>query len=155
MIRIRWPIVAALAALCGCSGGITEPTAAAPADGLLVTVEVGGECVFTCDPPSGGVTRALVTLENSSDSTVFVAACQNFPLLTEEQLVRGKWTTVGPAVTCVQGPPSFAVAAHASFRMNSFFAGGTRRLVARVSTSQSLTESRSSASASFEVPPTP
>ena len=146
--------VAAFAALVGCSSDITAPTAAEPADGLLVTVAVPGQCVVGgCDPVSATVhTLGLITLANTSDATVFVAACGSVPALEEQQLVNGQWMSIGPAVTCLNGPPSMAIAGHANLLTNAFFAAGARRMAITVSTNQALSGSAASASASFIVP---
>jgi hypothetical protein len=146
-------VLLVLAAFCACSSDVTAPTSPIQADGLFITVVTPGRClVGGCDPANSDAnTLGLITLENTSGAPVFVTACGTLPALGLQELGNGEWQFVGPAVSCVSGPKSIAIAAHDSLRLNQFFAPGVWRMTVSVATSQALEPLALSASASFTV----
>jgi hypothetical protein len=146
-------VLVVLGAFCACSSDIAAPTSPIPADGLLITVVAPGRClVGGCDPVNSDAnTLGLITLENTSGAPVFVSACGTLPALGLQELVNGEWQFVGPAVACVSGPKSIAIAAHDSLRLNQFFAPGVWRMTVSVATTQTLEPLALGASASFTV----
>ena len=140
-----------IALLAGCSSGdlaiLTE--VATPANGLLVSVAVPGQClVGGCDPVSGEANRlGLITLTNTGSEKVFVPLCGTLPAMGTQQLVDGKWVNVGPVASCVFGPPSMVIAPHDSLRFNSFYAAGIWRLSVGAATDTALVNEALSTSA--------
>jgi len=121
-----------LGSICGCSrGDMVGPTdVATPANGVLLSLSVPGRClVGGCDPIDAQLNHlGLVTLTNTSSQKAFVPLCGAVPSLGRQQFVDGEWMNVGPAVACVPGPRSMAIAPHDSLQINSFFAVGIWRL---------------------------
>ena len=144
-----------LALLGGCSSSdLAGPTTVAvPANGLLVSVSVPGQClVGGCDPVSTEINRlGLITLTNTGTEKVFVPLCGPLPAMGTQEFVGGVWVNVGPAASCVFGPPSMVIAPHDSLRFNSFFSVGIWRLSVGAATDTSLVNEGLSTSASVVV----
>lgn len=119
---------------------------------MTITVELNGPCLFTCDPPGGGLTRALVTVRNTGTATAYLQACGTYAAMKEQLLVDGQWTFTGPAIACPVTPGPIVLAAGDSLRSNWFFATGRRRLVLGVASAQDLSDTELAASAAFDVP---
>jgi hypothetical protein len=141
--------------LAGCSGSdLAGPNAiATPANGLLVTVSVPGPClVGGCDPVDVQYNHlGLITLTNTGTEKVFVPLCGPLPAMGTQQFVNGQWVNVGPAVSCVAGPTSMAIAPSDSHRFNSFFAVGIWRLSVGAATDTALVSEGLSTSAAVVV----
>jgi hypothetical protein len=129
-----------IVALGACSGDLAGPTVATPANGLLVSVSVPGQClVGGCDPANATFNHlGLITLTNTGSEAVFVPLCGPLPAMGTQQFVNDKWVNVGPVASCVAGPPSMAIAPHDSFRFNSFFAIGIWRMSVGAATDTAL-----------------
>lgn len=140
-----------LALLAGCSSGdLSSLTGVAtPANGLLVSVSVPGPClVGGCDPANAESNHlGLITVKNTGSEKVFVPLCGPLPAMGTQQLIDGKWVNVGPAASCVFGPPSMVIAPHDSLRFNSFFAAGIWRLSVGAATDTTLVNEGLSTSA--------
>jgi hypothetical protein len=140
-----------LALLGGCSGSDLTGLAdvATPANGLLVSVSVPGQClVGGCDPVSMEFNHlGLITLKNTGSVKVFVPLCGTLPAMGTQQFVDGKWINVGPVASCVYGPPSMVIAPHDSLRFNSFFAVGIWRMSVGAATDTALVNEGLSTSA--------
>ena len=139
-----------LIVLGGCSSDMAGPTdVVMPANGLVVTLSVPGPClVGGCDPIDAEFNHlGLITLTNSGTEKVFVPLCGTLPAMGTQQFVGGKWVNVGPAVSCVFGPPSMVIAPHDSLRFNSFFAIGTWRTSVGAATDTALVNEGLSTSA--------
>ena len=146
-------ILLALIAACS-SGDLSNLTGVAtPANGLLVSVAVPGPClVGGCDPVSTELNHlGLITLTNTGSGKVFVPLCGTLPAMGTQQLVNGKWVNVGPAASCVAGPPSMVIAPHDSLRFNQFFAVGVWRMSVGAATDTALVNEALSTSASTVV----
>lgn len=138
----------------GCSGDLAGPNdVAMPANGLLVSLAIPGRClVGGCDPANSESNHlGLITLSNTGSEKVFVPLCGPLPAMDTQQFVKGKWVNVGPAVSCVAGPPSMVIAPHDSLRFNRFFAIGVWRLGVGASTDTTLVNEALSTSAAVVV----
>lgn len=130
---------ALFALIAGCSSGDLTGVAT-PAHGLLVSLVVPGPCVVGgCDPVSAEFDHeGLITLTNTGNDKVFVPLCGPFPAIGTQQFVDEKWVNVGPAASCVFGPPSMAIAPHDSVRFNAVYAVGIWRVSVAAATDTTL-----------------
>ena len=141
-----------LVLLGGCnSNGLTD--VATPANGLLVSLAIPGEClVGGCDPVSTDANHlGLITLTNTGTEEVFVPLCGTLPAMGTQQFVGGRWINVGPVAVCVAGPPSMVIAPHDSLRFNRFFAVGIWRMSVGAATDTALVNEGLSTSAPVNV----
>jgi hypothetical protein len=147
--------VAGVAALsmAACSNDV-EPLTATSVHGVVITVAVPGRClVGGCDPASSEATiLGLVRVVNTGPAATYLALCGPHPAFGEQQLVGGKWSNIGPAISCVFGPASGPLAPGDSIRINEFFAAGRRRLVLTVASVPSMADAALATSAAFDVP---
>lgn len=136
-----------------CAKDVTGPKATV-VDNVVIAATVPGNCRagLACDPIGAPYTTlGLITVHNTGTATAYLQACGSNTALTEQQLVDGQWQSVGPAISCAQGPVSIALAAGDSTQTNWWFAPGTRRLVLGVAPTADLTGEALAASASFVV----
>lgn len=122
---------------------------AMPANGLLLSVSVPGQClVGGCDPIDAQFNHlGLITLTNTGAQKVFVPLCGTLPAIGTQQFVNGHWVNFGPVASCVVGPPSTAIAPHDSLQINMFFATGIWRLSVGAATDTALATEALSTSA--------
>ena len=153
-MRTRLVCASLLILFCGCSGDLAGPNqVAVPANGLLVSLVIPGQClVGGCDPANSESTHlGLITLTNTGSEKVFVPLCGPLPAMATQQFVDGRWVNVGPAISCVAGPPSTAIAPHDSLRLNQFFALGVWRMGVGAATDTGLVNEALSTSAAVVV----
>lgn len=142
-----------LGLLLGCGSGPAAPDVAVPADGLLISVTAPGPCLIGgCDRVNlDATTLALVTLSNTSGTTVFLAMCGTAPAIAAQQLIDGKWQFIGGAIACPFGPSSKPLAPNDSIQLNAFYGSGTFRLDLAVAADEQLSTEAESISAPFTV----
>ena len=139
--------------LAACADAATAPTTANPAHGVLITITAPGPCLTGgCDPPFGSATLALVRLQNTSTSGAYLQACGAYPAVGEQQLVKGKWVSMGPAYTCAFPSQSIPLAPGDSLRLNWYFAAGQHRLVLAVAGNSTFTDEELDTSAAVSIP---
>ena len=131
---------ALLAIVGACSGGDNLTGVAMPANGILVSLTVPGQCIVGgCDPISADLNHlGLVTLTNTGSEKAYVPLCGPLPAIGTQQYINGTWVNVGPAVSCVFGPMSMVIAPHDSVRFNAFYGAGIWRLTVGAATDTTL-----------------
>jgi hypothetical protein len=92
-----------------------------------------------------------VRILNTGMSPVYLATCGPQPALTEQQMIDGTWSFVGPAISCTLAPGPRLLAAGDSIQLNEFFARGHRRLLLTVASVPTMADQAVATSASFDV----
>jgi len=142
-------VLVALVAGCGAGVDLTDPAAVR---NVMISVDVPGQCLSSCDPPSSDrTTLALVQAVNRGSDTSYINVCGSEPAWTEQQFVGGEWGYVGPVSDCVVGPVSMPLAPGASLRVNWFPPKGQSRMTLVVASTPTLTDAAQAALAAVDI----
>ncbi|HVB30520.1 MAG TPA: hypothetical protein VNE60_03220 [Gemmatimonadaceae bacterium] len=149
MLRRSHVALAIVFAACG-SARLTGPVAVRD---VAISVDVPGQCLFSCDPPGQDrTTPTLVRAVNRGRDTSYISLCGDQPAWTEQQFVGGRWQNTYATVDCVVGPVSRPLAPDDSVRINWFPESGVRsRMTLTVGGTASLGDGELAASAAVEI----
>jgi hypothetical protein len=132
--------IALVLGVVACGGGDAALSGPLPVRDVVMSVDVPGRCLAGgCDPISADrATLALVRVVNRGSDTSFIAMCGPSPAFDEQQLIDGQWQFTGPAVACVNGPPTMPLAPGDSVLANWYPPKGTSRMTVGVGPTASV-----------------